>query len=451
MGAARSSCPCQSGPRKCSTATYFSAHHDTIHIHCFPIACTKLSFKFTPSQTSSPRNRNHKRFTYVRTNISSHLFNLQSQICHRIPINVLPQSMSNASNTLDVPDLPSPVPINDCTIEADARVITHPSIRSGEGSSTRSISISPADSVSISPAQSISVSPVIRHSPHPADDLEDPYTDDNDPFILDSTGSDQGDDIMSPDLDEIGSRGDQYGHLTPPSDTTPATVHPIPDDPQPPAPILPSKSPLDIYNSSDTNNFFRVILTLVAFLHNRYHLSFRGCGLLLYALGSIFTLAGLVPVNTKPLPKNLTTVLNRLDLHDRFTTHPICQHCHHIFAHDITPDVNLRCPTCDTKIFSAAPTTLERITRQPSLPKPECVAPIQSLSSTLPSFLQCGSNEKSCESWRSSEPQQHWQKKTEIWHGDIWNTVKGPDGEQWFDRNDDPAVLKLGVTLSLDW
>jgi hypothetical protein len=202
---------------------------------------------------------------------------------------------------------------------------------------------------------------------------------------------------------------------------------------------------LTAYSSSHSVWFVRIILVVVVYLHNRYRLSHRGCVLLLFVIGSILSILNIIPTDD-PVPKRLETVLSRLKLADTFDIHPICGTCHQVFPPDIPH--NTSCPKCSKPLFSSAGRTIACLGTQ-KRPHPICVAPIRLLSTALPEFLQCGANEMACEVWRSSRV--HQDIKTEVWHGDVWNSIRGPDGKLWFDRDGPSDVLNLGVTLSIDW
>jgi hypothetical protein len=213
--------------------------------------------------------------------------------------------------------------------------------------------------------------------------------------------------------------------------------------------MVPRPTPLsDIYANSHSVWFVRIVLMLIAILHTRYHLPFRGCALALLCISLIFTGLQLLPPDN-PMPRTLQTVFKNFQLHDRFLIHPVCESCTCIYSPDSPTDA--RCRECNTELYKLAPTTLFALLRgkDPPPPTPKRVMPIQTLSSALPDFLNHGNNERSCQAWRT------WQsipgKRTEIWDGDVWKTSRGPDRKLWFDPTDDPAELRLGVTISIDW
>jgi hypothetical protein len=220
---------------------------------------------------------------------------------------------------------------------------------------------------------------------------------------------------------------------------------------EPPEHILlaePRRDSQDIYNDSHPLWFIRILLMLVAFLHTRYHVSFRACDILLSCLNLIFLHLDLIDVDSQ-IPKSLRTVIKRFDLDDRFTVYPICHICHRIFKPGIPS--NAMCPDCDAALFKAiSPTLFERIRGKPAPPAPPvCAAPIQVLSSLLVDFLAQPGIETAAEEWKSrvEEPG----KYKDIMDGEVWRTMKCADGSLFFDAADDSEELRLGVTMSLDW
>lgn len=208
------------------------------------------------------------------------------------------------------------------------------------------------------------------------------------------------------------------------------------------------RSPGEVFLASHSNWVVRTLLTLVAFLHTKHHMSFRACGLILFILNILLTASGIIQPS-EPMPVTLQTVIKRLDLEDRFTVYPVCSSCHHIFEPNV--DADTICPECDTAIFKPVSAALfERITgRKPHPPPPVMAAPIQVLSSLLSDFLSRPDMENGCLDWKH---------RTEIpgelhdmQDGEIWKTIIGNDGKCFFDPEDDSDELRIGVTLGLDW
>ena len=213
-------------------------------------------------------------------------------------------------------------------------------------------------------------------------------------------------------------------------------------------PVQKQRSFQQIYDGSHSLWFVRVILVLIAALHSRYRLPFRGCALALICLGLLFSSLRLVPED-EPIPRTLDTVLKRLNLQDCFKIHPTCGTCRQVFSPSIPTDT--KCGKCDLTLFRPAASTLFAQIRnqKPPPPIPKVAVPIRILSEALPDFLNRGDNERSCEAWRShtSVPGVYEQ----IWDGDVWKTIQGPDNKLWFDPTTDTTELRLGVTISIDW
>ncbi|KAG1743889.1 hypothetical protein EDB19DRAFT_1906977 [Suillus lakei] len=101
-----------------------------------------------------------------------------------------------------------------------------------------------------------------------------------------------------------------------PHDEDTSVNHEHPTSYPPPRPLR------DIYLGCHETWWAWVIIALVAFLHTKHQLSFRGCVLLLFCLNTIFMTLALLP-STQNLPLTLNTVIHRLNLDDQFTIHPI--------------------------------------------------------------------------------------------------------------------------------
>ncbi|KII89951.1 hypothetical protein PLICRDRAFT_571426 [Plicaturopsis crispa FD-325 SS-3] len=232
-------------------------------------------------------------------------------------------------------------------------------------------------------------------------------------------------------------------------------AHPPPNLPHQPAPPIdesPREARLrlpDVYAQSHDVWYIRVLLTLVAVLHTTHHVSFRACALVLFTLNSIFVLLGILPLSGQ-MPVTLHTVINRLDITDKFTIHPICKGCHRIYAPGIAADSI--CKTCRTPLFKkASPFAWRRLAThvRPS-PTPVSAAPIHLLSDQLADMLSRRPDiEAQCDEWKSHrrEPGQY----SKIMDGNVWHELKGPDGKKFFDADNDSDELRIGTTLSIDW
>lgn len=198
--------------------------------------------------------------------------------------------------------------------------------------------------------------------------------------------------------------------------------------------------------------YCRLILVGVAFLHTRHFVSFQACAMVLTCLNMVLVALGLVH-SSRPLPRTLMTVFDRLEIIDQFEIRPTCSSCHALFPVNISPDSS--CLTCDKPLFKAASANIyQRLSGRSPKPSPEVVTPYRSLSSLLEEFVARPGYERKCEVWRTRSPPPPGELH-DISDGNIWNTVKGPDNKPFFDKPGsnitEPGELRLGVTLSLDW
>ncbi|KAJ7059203.1 hypothetical protein C8F01DRAFT_1370784 [Mycena amicta] len=199
-----------------------------------------------------------------------------------------------------------------------------------------------------------------------------------------------------------------------------------------------------------TEPLVQCIIFLVAVLHVRHHLTFRACALILFAFNLIFGLLPISFLGTEKLPQTLKTVLNRLDLKDNFTQHPICPECYRVY--EPTSSETL-CNDCSCEIFR--PNThgvLNRLlgTGDNSSSKrlPVQVAPIQLLSDAVKDLFARPGMEAAVESWRNWPTVEG--DLLSMQDGEIWKTIAGPDGQPFFGPKEEWEI-RLGVTLSIDW
>lgn len=209
------------------------------------------------------------------------------------------------------------------------------------------------------------------------------------------------------------------------------------------------RDPHEIYKSSHEFWFVRFALMLVAFLHIRFNIPFRACNLALFSLNAVLLALKVFSVETS-VPTTLVTLLNRLELQDRFTVFPICEVCHRFFKKGIPTDAT--CPDCDCPLFRASlPPLLSGILlRKAPDPLPNLCAPMQPLSSLLVEFLSRPGIEDIVETyWKQRERKTGQQ--LDIMDGELWQSLEGPDGKLFFDPNDQSGELRIGVTLGIDW
>jgi hypothetical protein len=227
------------------------------------------------------------------------------------------------------------------------------------------------------------------------------------------------------------------------------------------------KTDLNAIAESRQNPYVLCATLLVAFLHTRHRVSFRAYSLILIALGLIFSTLPGITLGGDKLPRHLRMVFSRLDLTDRFKSHPVCYICHKIF--DPSIDSNTLCPDCECEIFRPRTRSLFRrlfqsvleptvagdsdseteSARSGSGRRPHVVAPIQVLSEGLRHLFSRPGMVSAVTSWKAR--QRSPDELRSIQNEKVWNTIKGPDNKQFFFEGDSEKEIRLGVTFSLDW
>ncbi|TFY73350.1 hypothetical protein EWM64_g10662 [Hericium alpestre] len=218
--------------------------------------------------------------------------------------------------------------------------------------------------------------------------------------------------------------------------------------PLPPAPLPPDQ----ILDDSHNLWFVQVILLVVAYLNTKFHLQFKACAVLLFALRQIFVALGLIEA-TDTMPETLKTTFKHLQLEDQFHLLITCPSCFRMF--EPTVPSTSTCSTCNIPLFDTSHTSttsdlFQRVTHKalPAL-KPKLSVPFQLLSSLLMDMLACLGMEEEMDAWKSRGQEDG--KYKEIMDGAIWKTLKGHDKKIFFNAEDDSEELRIGVTLRLDW
>lgn len=161
------------------------------------------------------------------------------------------------------------------------------------------------------------------------------------------------------------------------------------------------------------------------------------------------------------MPVTLKTVFARLGATDRFTVHPVCYRCHKIFSPGVR--TNTICADCDLELFRPATRQLFEGLDDKQLAeleegsninvglgrKPYMVAPIQLLSVALRDFFARPGMVAAVNGWKT-RPTVAGELRS-MQDGDVWKTLRGPDGSSFFFRPSAQDELRLGVTFSLDW
>jgi hypothetical protein len=217
-------------------------------------------------------------------------------------------------------------------------------------------------------------------------------------------------------------------------------------------PILEARVPASrVYMESHDTWFIRAIILLTAFLHTKHHVTFKACGILLFALRTIFIALGLIP-REDDMPITLNTVIKRLDLQDRFTILPVCNKCHRLFPPTIP--TNQKCTDCENNLFNSASQSLfqQILNRAPSDPPPLLAAAVAPLSSLLVDFLAQPGMEEAVESWRDDPPSPQGEFNR-IMDGRFWKEVLDSTGKPFFDKESlgEEGEIRIGVNISLDW
>lgn len=208
--------------------------------------------------------------------------------------------------------------------------------------------------------------------------------------------------------------------------------------------------------------YIRAIIYMVAILHTRHRVTFRASALILIGLGFIFSALAGDLIGAVAIPRTLTTIFARLDIKDGFVVHPICFRCHRVFDVDVGPSTF--CPDCNEEIFGTANqdefngwedrdidsgSDDASASGRSKKRNPHVVAPIQLLSTALRNFFKRREMISAVTSWKK-RPRNHRDFQC-MQDGDVWNTIKGPDGDPFFSRSEHEKEIRLGVSLSLDW
>ncbi|KAK7048753.1 hypothetical protein R3P38DRAFT_2389630, partial [Favolaschia claudopus] len=205
------------------------------------------------------------------------------------------------------------------------------------------------------------------------------------------------------------------------------------------------------------NPYILSITLLVAFLHTRYHVSFRACALILLVLRLLFAAIPGNILGADSFPRQLSTVFLDLGLRDRFKVHPICSMCHRIF--DAANDSTSLCPDCGNEIYRPLTQSLFRRlfgnnTEEDdesiqSIRQPLVVAPIQLLSNGLQHLFSRPGVVAAVNSWKTRE--RNTDELRCIQDGAVWNTIKGHDDTLFFFGGDSDKELRIGVSFNFDW
>jgi hypothetical protein len=130
----------------------------------------------------------------------------------------------------------------------------------------------------------------------------------------------------------------------------------------------------------------------------------------------------------------------------------MCPQCPRVFPADSSAP--RFCSACNAALFDEE--SHRHLSRdvpseqnQPTKPKLQC--PQRLLSTSLPAFLNRPGIEDVLDEWRQNVPAP--QKLKTVMDGNIWKTIRGNDGNLFFDNSPDwpdPDELRIGITLGFD-
>lgn len=234
----------------------------------------------------------------------------------------------------------------------------------------------------------------------------------------------------------------------------PSSVQPeVPD--QPAYSVLEPPLPPDvILDGASQHWFWKIILILVAWLNLRYHLPHRAANLLLKVTASIFYGLGVFALEEKPA-QTLNTAFAHLALADYFEVRPMCPTCMRVFPHNSPSDAV--CTHCSTPLFHETrpqdiPTKSSSATKPSrSTMKPKLRCPQNPLSNGILRLLSQDGIELQLDAWQSQLTTPG--KRSSIQDGEIWKTLRGADGNLFFDNaaeRQDADELRIGITLGFD-
>jgi hypothetical protein len=82
--------------------------------------------------------------------------------------------------------------------------------------------------------------------------------------------------------------------------------------------------------------------------------------------------------------------------------------------------------------------------------RPVVVTPIQLLSSGLRAFFKRPGMVSAVNSWKNRPPADNSELKS-IQDGNVWKTLKAPDGTSFFSGPGSEDEIRLGVSFGFDW
>ncbi|KAK7034237.1 hypothetical protein R3P38DRAFT_2466619, partial [Favolaschia claudopus] len=200
--------------------------------------------------------------------------------------------------------------------------------------------------------------------------------------------------------------------------------------------------------------YIRAAMYLVGILHTRHHVTFSACDLILRVFKFVFENA---PSDSfrgaSTMPKTLITVLSALDMTDKFVVHPICYNCHRMFDPNLGSDGF--CSACEIPLFDTVASVANSLplgdtpVRPVPAAKPIRVSPLQLPSRGLIEFFKRPGMFQAMNAWKTRLVVPGEMRSMQ--DGEVWKSIKGPDGESFFHGPSAEKEIRVGVTLSLDW
>jgi hypothetical protein len=195
-----------------------------------------------------------------------------------------------------------------------------------------------------------------------------------------------------------------------------------------------------------------VVRILMTHLHVQWHLPFQGANLMLQVLGKALTDIGQLSYDFE-YDQTLRRALQYLDLEDGFCIFQMCNECRRIFTE--TPNAP-KCPSCKSDIFVSKTVQMKkrrsdgsRVTRL--LREPKLQFPFRSLLKQLELLLAMEDMERWMDAWRDTVHSND--VYSDISDGNIWKTIKAPDGSPFFDNRLWRAAsdeLRIALVLTYD-
>ncbi|GJE84480.1 hypothetical protein PsYK624_005560 [Phanerochaete sordida] len=185
----------------------------------------------------------------------------------------------------------------------------------------------------------------------------------------------------------------------------------------------------------------------------------RAINMTISVISSIFILLGLIEQKSD-VPQTLKTTIKRLHLDDEFPIGAMCPKCFRVYPGDSDPDT--LCTACETPLFkgygmdtNVVPGDVVDIWTDWHVrhaarraPKPSLQVPMRLPSEMLADLINSTPRmEANLDKWRES-PSDPGQLRC-VQDGDVWKTIKGPDGTPFFD-DVHAHELRIGVSMGFD-